>query len=64
MSDAVLTGAGSALPAPLEQEAAWDGFFAAHYEGVRAAKRIFLGAGVRQRHAVASPLDEDLSTWT
>ncbi len=64
MSDAVLTGAGSALPAALEQEAAWDGFFAAHYEGVRAAKRIFLGAGVRQRHAVANPLDEDLSTWS
>jgi predicted naringenin-chalcone synthase len=63
VSDAVLTGAGSALPAALDQEAAWDGFFAAHYEGVRAAKRIFLGAGVRQRHAVANPLDEDLSTW-
>ncbi len=63
MSDAVLTGAGSALPAALEQEAAWDGFFATHYEGVRAAKRIFLGAGVRQRHAVANPLDEDLSNW-
>lgn len=63
MSDAVLTGAGSALPAALDQEAAWDGFFATHYEGVRAAKRIFLGAGVRRRHAVANPLDEDLSGW-
>jgi predicted naringenin-chalcone synthase len=63
MSDAVLTGAGSALPAALEQEAAWDGFFAGHYADVRAAKRIFLGAGVRQRHAVANPLDEDLSNW-
>ncbi|MDT0274667.1 type III polyketide synthase [Blastococcus goldschmidtiae] len=63
MSDAVLTGAGSALPAALEQEAAWDGFFAGHYADVRAAKRIFLGAGVRRRHAVANPLDEDLSNW-
>ncbi len=63
MSDAVLTGAGSALPAALEQEAAWDGFFADHYADVRAAKRIFLGAGVRRRHAVANPLDEDLSNW-
>jgi len=60
---AVVTGAGSALPATLDQEAAWDGFFAAHYADVRAAKRIFLGAGVRTRHAVANPLDEDLSTW-
>lgn len=63
MSAAVLTGAGCALPAALDQEAAWDGFFAAHYADVRAAKRIFLGAGVRRRHAVASPLDEDLSSW-
>ncbi len=63
MSDAVLTGAGSALPAALEQRAAWDGFFAAHYDGVRAAERIFMAAGVRRRHAVANPLDEDLSGW-
>jgi predicted naringenin-chalcone synthase len=63
VSAAVLTGAGSALPAALDQEAAWDGFFADHYADVRAAKRIFLGAGVRRRHAVANPLDEDLSNW-
>src|SRR3712207_137168 len=63
MSSAVLTGAGSALPATIEQDAVWDGFFAEHYEGVRAARRIFAGAGVRRRHAVASPLDEDLSNW-
>ncbi len=63
MTAAVVTGAGSALPAALDQEAAWDGFFADHYADVRAAKRIFLGAGVRTRHAVANPLDEDLSNW-
>jgi predicted naringenin-chalcone synthase len=60
---AVVTGSGSALPASLDQEAAWDGFFARHYEGVRAAKRIFTGAGVRTRHAVANPVHEDLSGW-
>jgi predicted naringenin-chalcone synthase len=60
---AVITGSGSALPATLDQEAAWNGFFARHYEGVRAAKRIFAGAGVRSRHAVANPVDEDLSGW-
>ena len=63
MTAAVVTGGGSALPAALDQEAAWDGFFAEHYADVRAAKRIFLGAGVRTRHAVANPLDEDLSNW-
>ncbi|MCF6743044.1 type III polyketide synthase [Blastococcus sp. KM273128] len=63
MTAAVLTGAGAALPTTLEQEAAWDGFFADHYAGVRAARRIFLGAGVDRRHAVANPMDEDLSGW-
>jgi predicted naringenin-chalcone synthase len=63
MSAAVLTGAGSALPATLDQDAAWEGFFARHYEGVRAARRIWTGAGVRTRHAVANPVDEDLSQW-
>jgi predicted naringenin-chalcone synthase len=60
---AVLTGAGSALPATFEQDAIWDGFFAQHYAGVRAARRIFAGCGVRTRHAVANPADEDLSGW-
>lgn len=63
MTAAVLTGAGAALPTTLEQQAAWDGFFADHYAGVRAARRIFLGAGVDRRHAVANPMDEDLSGW-
>ncbi|MCA0145803.1 3-oxoacyl-[acyl-carrier-protein] synthase III C-terminal domain-containing protein [Blastococcus sp. LR1] len=63
MTAAVVTGAGAALPATLDQRAAWDGFFARHYEGVRAAERIFMGAGVQRRHAVANPMDEDLSGW-
>ncbi|MGY1785474.1 type III polyketide synthase [Geodermatophilus sp. SYSU D00698] len=64
MSAAVLTGAGAALPATLDQDAAWEGFFARHYEGVRAARRIWASAGVRTRHAVANPVDEDLSRWS
>src|SRR3954449_3141089 len=63
MSSAVVTGVGSALPATLDQDAAWEGYFARHYEGVRAARRIFAGAGVRRRHAVANPMDEDISQW-
>ncbi len=59
----MLTGAGAALPATLDQDAAWDGFFARHYAGVRAARRIWSSAGVRTRHAVANPIDEDLSSW-
>src|SRR4029079_6585647 len=49
--------------ATFEQDAIWDGFFAQHYEGARAARRIFAGCGVRTRHAVANPADEDLSGW-
>jgi alkylresorcinol/alkylpyrone synthase len=63
VSAAVVTGVGSALPAVLDQDAAWDGFFAERYAGVRAARRIWSGAGVRRRHAVANPIDEDLSGW-
>jgi len=60
---AVLTGAGRALPATYSQDEVWDGFFAGHYAGIRAAERIFKAAGVRTRHAVANPVDEDLSNW-
>ena len=31
MTPAVLTGAGSAMPATYDQDAIWDGFFAQHY---------------------------------
>lgn len=64
MVSAVVTGSGSALPATLDQDAAWEGFFARHYDGVRAARRIFAGAGVRTRHAVANPVVEDISGWS
>jgi predicted naringenin-chalcone synthase len=63
VSAAVLTGAGAALPAPLGQETVWEGFFARHYAGVRSAGRIFAASGVRSRHAVANPMDEDVSGW-
>src|SRR5919205_198207 len=61
---AVLTGAGRALPTTIEQSAVWDGFFADHYAGVRAARRGFTPPAVRLRHAVANPLDEDISAWS
>ncbi|MDP9431105.1 MAG: type III polyketide synthase [Actinomycetota bacterium] len=61
---AVLTGAGRALPTTIEQQAVWEGFFADHYADVRAAGRVFAASGVRRRHAVANPLDEDISGWS
>ncbi|SDY45359.1 Predicted naringenin-chalcone synthase [Modestobacter sp. DSM 44400] len=63
MTAAVITGAGRALPATYTQDSVWEGFFAQHYAGVRSAERIFKATGVRTRHAVANPVDEDLSNW-
>ena len=63
MTAAVVTGVASALPATFDQDAVWDGYFARHYEGVGAARRIFASAGVRRRHAVANPMDADISGW-
>ncbi|HEX2131983.1 MAG TPA: 3-oxoacyl-[acyl-carrier-protein] synthase III C-terminal domain-containing protein [Actinophytocola sp.] len=56
-----ITGIGTALPPATEQQALWDGYFRDHLGGGRAAERIFAGAGVARRHAVVSPLDQDLS---
>src|SRR3954463_1682076 len=63
VSAAAVTGAGHALPASYEQAEVWDGYFARQYAGLRAAERVFRGAGVRRRHAVVNPVDEDISQW-
>lgn len=58
-----VVGMGHALPAPYSQQGVWDGFFAGHYRDVRIAEQIFANSGVRTRHAVANPVDEDVSGW-
>ena len=61
---AYIAGFGSALPGGgLEQSDIWEGCFARHFQGDRVAERIFLGAGVRRRHAAVDPLVEDISGW-
>jgi predicted naringenin-chalcone synthase len=62
MSGAVVTGSGRALPATYEQSAVWRDYFAPRYDGLRAAERVFMAAGVTTRHAVVYPGDEDLSS--
>jgi alkylresorcinol/alkylpyrone synthase len=49
---------------PIEQGRLWDGFFAAHFRGDRAAERIFRGAGVQRRHAAVNPVLEDVGGWS
>jgi len=63
VTTARLVGMGHALPAPYSQQGVWDGFFAGHYRDVRIAGQIFANSGVRTRHAVANPVDEDVSGW-
>ena len=58
-----MVGMGHAFPAPYSQQGVWDGFFAGHYRDVRIAGQIFANSGVRTRHAVANPVDEDVSDW-
>jgi alkylresorcinol/alkylpyrone synthase len=57
----VITAIASAFPPPLTQEAMWNGFFAGHYGDRRAARLAYFAAGIRERHAVVDPRDEDLS---
>jgi hypothetical protein len=60
---AVLTGAGSALPATLDQDAVWDGFFARTTRASAPPADLRRPPGCARRHAVANPVDEDLSGW-
>ncbi len=62
---AYIAGFGSARPGPpLEQGEVWQRCFAPHFEGDRVAERLFLGAGVRRRHAAVNPIMEDVSGWS
>jgi predicted naringenin-chalcone synthase len=62
---AYVAGFGSARPGPpLEQGDVWQRCMAPHFAGDRMAERIFLGAGVRRRHAVVNPITEDISGWS
>ena len=64
MVSAVLTGRGSAVPAPMSQQALWDDFFARHYDGSPLAERIWQRAGVDRRHGVVDPRVQDVSAWS
>ncbi len=62
--NAVITGMAHAVPAAVTQDELWTGFFERYYGGRAMPRRLFAAAGVRTRHAVANPLDEDLSGWS
>ncbi len=60
---AVLTGAGQALPAPMDQQGLWDGFFREHYADARLARKVWQSSGITTRRGVVDPSQEDISEW-
>ena len=58
---AAITGAGHALPAPMDQQALWDGFFRDHYADARIARKVWQSAAIRTRRGVVDPTQEDVS---
>jgi Predicted naringenin-chalcone synthase len=63
VTTARLTGMGQAFPAVMYQDQLWNQFFSEHYAGMAAAGRLFGSVGVRTRHGVVNPCDEDVSGW-
>lgn len=57
----VVTAVASAFPPPIRQEALWNGFFDAHFDGRRAARLAYFASGINWRHAVVDPRNEDFS---
>ena len=58
-----IAGVATAVPAPMDQRALWEGFFARHYDNSKLAERVWASSGVVTRHGACNPLVEDVSTW-
>lgn len=63
MVTAAVTGFGSAVPAVMDQQGLWDGYFERHYDGSQLARRLWSASGITTRHGVLDPRQEDVSTW-
>ena len=60
---AALTGASHALPAPMGQQALWDGYFKDHYADARLARKVWEHSAITTRRGVVDPTTEDISSW-
>ena len=58
-----ITGSGAALPAPMDQQRLWDGFFKDHYNDARLARKVWQHSGITTRRGVVDPTVEDISGW-
>ncbi|MEX2292043.1 MAG: 3-oxoacyl-[acyl-carrier-protein] synthase III C-terminal domain-containing protein [Mycobacteriales bacterium] len=61
---AALTGGAHALPAPMDQQRLWDGFFREHYADAPLARKVWEHSGISSRCGVVDPTVEDVSGWT
>jgi predicted naringenin-chalcone synthase len=52
---ALLTGSSHALPAPMGQQALWDGFFRDHYADARLARKVWQHSAITTRRGVVDP---------
>jgi predicted naringenin-chalcone synthase len=62
-ASAALTGASHALPAPMDQQQLWDGFFRDHYADARLARKVWEHSAITTRRGVVDPTTEDISGW-
>ena len=58
-----ITGAGHALPPPMDQTALWDGFFRDHYGDAPLARKVWQHSAIETRRGVVDPTAEDISSW-
>jgi alkylresorcinol/alkylpyrone synthase len=63
MVNARIAGIATAVPAPMDQQGLWDGFFERHYAGSPTAAKVWRTSGIVTRHGVADPRTDDVSTW-
>ncbi len=60
---AALTGVAHALPAPMDQQRLWDGFFREHYGDAKLARKVRQHSPITTRRGVVDPTQEDISSW-
>ncbi|HEV2888996.1 MAG TPA: type III polyketide synthase [Frankiaceae bacterium] len=63
MVNARIASIATAVPAPMDQQGLWDGFFSRHYDGSPMAAKVWRTSGIVTRHGVADPRTDDVSQW-
>ncbi len=63
MVNARVASIATTVPAPMDQQALWDDYFAAHYDGSPVAAKVWASSGIVTRHGVADPRTDDVSSW-